>query len=488
MKDQKNTFTSKTSAVINAEKVVFCIDSNILVEFPSLDSLRWRDLAPNAMEVHIIVPTKVAEEMDAHKKRTGRLRRRGIEFAKIARAIEESPKLQIEISTKNPLVVVGIGAIFRKSELDGDLFDLEDSDGRLVAEIAAIVNQIPNAVFLSDDSKPIRIAMQTGLAHTRPPESWRREDGPDERDLQIAELKRELGAQPELVLSFPDAVDESRVHVLEPPPTDVCVGCFAGLVEAALSVDRKVPHEETIRRYGLENPNSLRIPTYSVFSDGVSEESLQEYDQDYRAFERQVRKWAELIPELMVAPGLLLPIEIEVANEGDRAAERVHIEVEAKGDFFFAPLDVVDRQVSQFIEPPDPPSPTSFLLTPDVSGLEMHERRRSDAFYPQDRPSNFKPTDFVSWRCEELRQGARHTLVALVVARQAPSKGALAVRASSAVIAKSCDVTVPLIANLEPTETRLASYLLRRLDVLPEKYQEKILDALTAHREQCPQR
>ena len=69
--------------ILNGPLVTFIVDTNILIEFKSLEQIPWRELAPNADVIAIIVPTKVCEEMDAHKKKSGRLKRQGITFSKM---------------------------------------------------------------------------------------------------------------------------------------------------------------------------------------------------------------------------------------------------------------------------------------------------------------------------------------------------------------------------------------------------------------------
>ncbi len=423
--------------------------------------------------------------MDAHKKKTGRLRRRAIEFGNIARKIEEKSDERVDLRADNPRVTVAFGPVLRRTQLDGDLFELDDSDGRVVAEIAAIMQSCPEAILLADDSKPIRLARQTGLAYTRPMESWRRKDGPDERDKTIDELRRELGAQPLLTVEFPDAVNE---HIFEPPPKPTCQSCAKALLDAALSVDKMVPREESIRRHGLARPNPLGLANLSAFHGGVAERSLQNYDQEYQKFEERLREWADLVPNLFRVYHGLLPVSILVGNAGDRAAERVHVELTLARDFRFAPFNHFAEIFGDRLEAPEPPTPNRLFhpaMFPIGAETEVH---RPDAFYEQDAPASDLSTTSISWRCEELRQGAQKNLPALIFAERPDARGALEVRVSSPVIAKATRKMAPLVARGEPSNAQLAHYLLRRVDVMPEKYQSAIADALRIHLGQCLKR
>jgi hypothetical protein len=485
MNDQVGPLTERITKTLRAEVVTFCVDTNLLVEFQSLDTIPWRDLAPNATEINIVVPTKVAEEMDAHKKKTGRLGRRGIEFASVARAIEDSPDQRIDLRVHNPRVTVAFGPVFRRTELDGDLYELDDPDGRVVAEVAAIIKSRPEAILLTDDSKPIRLAKHTGLAHIRPLEAWRRAEGPDERDAKIAELQRELGAQPLLVVGLPDAVDDRGTHIIQPPPEAACSSCLAALISAALSVDKMVPRDEIIRRHGLAQPGPFGLSALSMYEDGVTTQSLLEYEEEYRDFERRVREWAELVPSLIIRHGAMLPINIDVGNDGDRAAERVQVELKLTRDFRFAPLDLFEEALEGILEPPRPPEPNRNFVSSFLPDLVRPERHRADVFYSQDGPSSNLDATSISWRCEELRQGAHYLLTALIIAAKPNARGALRIQVSSAVIAKPTGTTAPLVARAEASTEQLSSYLARRVRVMPEKYQAAIVEALSAHTGPC---
>lgn len=214
---------SRSIAELLQQAVVsFCVDTNLLVEFTSFDAIPWRDLALNAEHIRIIVPTKVGEEMDEHKNKSGKLRRRAIEFSQLARQMEDSPDGVATLKANNPRITIEFGPLFRKAVLDADQFDLDDNDNRIVAEISAIARSVEGAILLADDSKPIRLARQAGLPHVRPLPSWRRAEGPDERDTEIRELRQELGAQPRLVVSCPEAgADNALIIEAAPQSTDL---------------------------------------------------------------------------------------------------------------------------------------------------------------------------------------------------------------------------------------------------------------------------
>jgi len=471
------------AAILNQSNVIFCVDTNILVEFKLLSQITWRELAPNATEIRIIVPTKVGEEMDANKKKTGRLRRRALEFAKIARVIEESPDDIGVLGNANPRITIEFGPVFRRTELDADLYELDDDDGRVLAEVAKIMETRPTTIFLSDDAKPIRLAKLTKLPHRRPMEAWRREEGPDERDVVIEDLRRALGPQPVITINFPDATDGTRRHILEAPPKSICVSCVDGLVKAVLSVDPQVPRDVLIQKHGVEPVSSFHFP--KLFTSKLTHEGLDRYETEYDSFKNKARTFVENLPGLLTAQGIFLPISIEIGNEGNRAAERIHLEAELQGNLRFVPVGLFEELVEKFLEPPDPPEPEHNFAILTSREFQFPEARRADQFYMQDEPDAKEKTTYVSWRCEELRQGTSHKLTTLVLADGTTENGAMMVRAGGAILHKTISVTAPLTVNSAAISDRFCAYLSRHIEVMPQRYLKALDTSLKSLAAEC---
>jgi hypothetical protein len=472
---------SYLGGVLGEDEVTFCVDTNLLVEFMPLEQIPWAELVPNARTVRIIVPTRVAEEMDAHKKKSGRLRRRGIEFSNRARRIEDSADAQLVIRAEAPRVTVEFGPAFRRSQLDGDLFELDDADARIVAEVAAIARDAPATMLLCDDSKPIRLARHAGLLCVRPPETWRRVETADEKDVLIDELKREIGAAPKLVVRLPDAVDEKGTHLIEalPEHTD-CDHCTTLIATAALSVDPKVSRARIAQKYGIGSDGGWG-GAMGMHETWVTQTALRAYDSEYADFQARVVHWAQMVPTILAHSGELLPIVLEIANEGDRAADRVLLEVEISGGFTLQPMSMQGDGLAEFLRPPPEPRPRSHVLDPLQQHLSMEYRapKRVDAFYPQDTPARDGSVSRITWRCEEFRQGAVTQLELLVVAKRPAARGVLTVKLGSATIAKATEVSAPLLAA-GASKQPICAYVLRRASALPAKYVDVVRDRLAS--------
>lgn len=476
---QELPMSQRVVELLQKEQVTFCVDTNILIEFQSLATLPWHEIAPFATSVRVVVPTKVGSEMDNHKSSSGRLRKRAAEFSGWARKIEIEPDGVFVLKENDPLVTIEFGPLFRTSDLDADRFDLADSDSRIVAEAERTARDIPDLILLADDSLPIRLARQAGLPFVRPPPSWRRPDGPDNKDQEISELKRQLGSQPQLIVSFPGADVDNR-YVLESPPHVICQNCVSRIVAAALSVDPQVPRSVLERRYPTAVRNTAFGGIYLPPLGAVTSSSLDQYEKEYERYEARLRRWAEELPRILANRGTLLPVYIEIGNQGDRAAEKVHAEAELAGPFHFEPIDLFE----DLFDVPSIPEPHMFL-TPVVPHRFGEERPRVDKFYLQDEPGSDGSTQMISWRCEEVRQNTTHSLPTLVVADEPRAEGAVTVRTRGASIAREVAVTAPLRAISAPKNLSFYLYLRERLELVPLRYQEALREELTKPGPSC---
>lgn len=469
--------------LLQNEQVTFCVDTNILIEFQSLGTLPWREIAPEATSIRIIVPTKVGAEMDEHKFGSSRLRKRAAEFSGWARRMETDESGCLVLKEDNPRVTIEFGPLFRTSDLDADHFDLADGDNRIVAEVARIAMDTPDVILLADDSLPIRLARQFGLAFARPPTGWRRPDGPDQRDQEISELKRQLGPQPEIVITLPGGEADSRLHVLELPPTVICQDCENRIVAAVLALDPRVPRSVLEKRYPTAVDRGGFASIYIPPIGTVTSSSLDQYEEEFKRYKLNLRRWASSLPALLTGQGTLLPLEIDISNKGTRAAEKVHAQAELTGKFHFEPIDRFDTLLEDFLEVPSVPEP--YFPSTYLRNEPKEARPRVDKFYLQDKPEPNGSTQMISWRCEELRQNTIHKLPALIVADEPDAEGALTVRSRGASIANEVSVTAPLRAIAVPKCYPFHVYLRERLELVPFRYQEALRQELAKPAPKC---
>lgn len=343
-------------SLLQNETVIFCVDTNILIEFKSLGSLPWREIAPAVSHVRVIVPTKVGSEMDRHKNSSGRLRKLARDFSTWAKRMETEDGAQFVLKSADPAVTIEFAPHYRTSELDADHFDLSDDDNRVVAEAFRLSSDNPDVILLADDSLPIRLARQVGLPWVRPPAEWRRQESPDEKDREISELKRQIGAQPNLTIFFPQGDETTRKHKFEKPPRDICKDCVELIVRSALTSTPKVPRNVLEKRY----PTSVeRAPFGMVLTPfgSVTAKDLDRYADQYLKYEEHLRRWARSLPDILSKKATFHPLRIDIRNDGDKAAENVHVEAELSGPFHFEPTDYFDKLLEDFLDVPRVPEP-----------------------------------------------------------------------------------------------------------------------------------
>ncbi|TWA89391.1 hypothetical protein [Bradyrhizobium stylosanthis] len=175
--------------------------------------------------------------------------------------------------------------------------------------------------MLADDSKPIRLARQAGLPYTRPLPEWRRQEGPDERDIEIVELKREIGAHPILTLSLADVGEQNRLLIEDNPKAaeDACRKAFA---EAAVESEPQTSREALIKRYGLYSPGPYDLAVHLRGVSGLEESQLQGYENDYRRFVNKSQEIAKTLHVMLSAFGFTRHIDISAGNAGDRLQKK----------------------------------------------------------------------------------------------------------------------------------------------------------------------
>jgi len=208
---------------------------------------------------------------------------------------------------------------------------------------------------------------------------------------------------------------------------------------------------------------------------GLSLSDLDEYEADFAKFAYKVRNWAHELPNLLGKFGSFLPISIEIRNDGDLAAERTHVEAELHGDCYFIPLNFFDDLFKRAFKPPEPPKPLLASIA-NIPPIQFHpESKRVDVFYAQDVPGTWNKTTLISWRCEELRQGTRHELRALIATRKPSANGNLVVRASGALVAATVTQSIPFVQQPSPPKEPFWRYISTRLELLPRKYHSALL-------------
>ena len=141
----KVTPVFSTGRMIQDTSVTFVVDANILIEFAAIDQIDWELLCPRATSVRIVVPTTVVGEMDKHKKSTGRLRRRALEFNRLLLKIEDGDGEPAALDHDRMELSLMLMPRYDRHELPGEKLSFTISDDLIVAEAARFSRARPFA-------------------------------------------------------------------------------------------------------------------------------------------------------------------------------------------------------------------------------------------------------------------------------------------------------------------------------------------------------
>jgi hypothetical protein len=173
----------------------------------------------------------------------------------------------------------------------------------------------------------------------------------------------------------------------------------------------------------------------------VTSSSFDSYEAEYQRYEAHLRLWAGGLPQILAKRGTLLLLYVAISNQGDRAAEKVHLQAELTGAFHFEPIELFDNLLEDLLDVPSVPEP---YFPGNFRASDFRdERQRVDEFYLRDEPEQEGAAKMISWRCEELRQNTTFSLPALIVADAPGAQGSLTLRTRGALIAKEISLTAP---------------------------------------------
>ena len=469
-----------SNRLIEDESVTFVVDTNVLVEFQSLERINWRLLCPNAKSVRIVVPATVIREMDKHKRGTGRLRRRAFEFNKLLQVIEDGDGTSAILQNNHVDLSLGLMERYARSELAEGKLSFEVADDLIVAEAVKFSKVHGEAVFLADDNNARRAAREMGIRVARPAEKWRRTEPRDWRDARIEKLERQVGAMPRLFLSL--LAEEEDAVVFETLDEQAVPNEFLERVgQAILEGNPGVNRDELIRRHNLQdvqNSLSLHLDSFSV-----TVEEVDQYCEEYQQYRRKVLAWSRGLPERLNKIGFMTPVWLEVANNGEAFAEDVEITLSTSEGYGFLKRDLVESFLQMEMEAPEPPEGIGrFPNVQDLFGQqELHGRSPFD-FYRRSTPDLDGRVPRISYECERFRHGASTTLTCSMYKRpDAPLGGELVVRASSASIVDPVEKRYPIRTKAEKDSMNFKRYVRRRLFFFPDDSRDVVTNLLAEY-------
>lgn len=357
------------------------VDTNCFIELRDLRDLPWKEIAPSAKSIEIVVTRIVITELDRMKtdRSNDRRRNRSTKALKIIDAASDSGDFRIEL--KSAPVKVTLRICLHSNLPWGDFQGLDQSiaDDHLV--LCALIEDIPTPkLLLSVDSGPRISAKTTMLSAIKPPESWMIPHGGNAENERIKKLERELAecraTKPEIAIDF--LHQSEQVNLLT----------FTALSVPPLPQDKQ---EELLFDF-------LDIQNRTNFVDN--------------SYIRRSREYLSKLHLAIKAASNFNEISIRIKNLSGVTAHKLIFEVTAPADTFLFGRKSDFRQVQSDLVPPElkrPKSDRDFdpRMFPEVYRPQIEEPRNPIEFFWQERPG-FGST-FASFICQEFRASQEFT-------------------------------------------------------------------------------
>lgn len=349
-------------------KLILVADTNLFFECVSLDTLPWEEL--NSHEVQIVITRPVQKEIDKHKKKSGRTRRRAVKYAGIIRNLVEEYAAVHVIREFGPRVSLKLQAMLRPDDSLADQLDYNENDDQIVGCAFALRadNLGEDIRLLTHDTGPMASAKAIGVPFLRIPDTWIAGSIEDPRigELQ-AENTRLRNNEPKIEIKCPE-LSGSRIQIDQTNYTALSDDEIEVLLESLKSqypMQLEFARDANVER--LNNP-VMAAMKFSRRSTPPTQEAIDDYQNtEYPEWLSACRK---IFQELHVLKNAREPkpeVTFSVENVGTRPAEDALLRFEADGNVWLSQqtdeedTDDNEDKVSQLSESdeiklPKPPS------------------------------------------------------------------------------------------------------------------------------------
>ncbi len=309
-------------------------DTNLFFEGKKLEDLPWHEL--KADPIVLLLTKPVLDEVDRHKKSTGRTRSRALAINKQIRATIVSGSSEIEISRSSPRVVLRLAAATSPSEKYASALDYDRADERLVGIVAALQAASPTTevALFTDDIGPAALAHSHGIACKMIPDTWKRPQAESADEKVIRELSQELRAyraqEPEIEIAKCESADERNV-------VTVIRRTARPLSEAQIEAILAALQRKHPACTDFTPPAPIRVSRASgvtettEFERPAPEAIAHYYDTTYPSWIQSCRSALVGLHESYPAQEPSLFLSWKLRNVGSRPASRARVQFNAQG-------------------------------------------------------------------------------------------------------------------------------------------------------------
>lgn len=308
-------------------------DTNLFFEFKTLEELPWHELGYDTI---VIVLTKpVLDEIDKHKKSTGRTRSRAIEIFARIRGMLTAGTQEVDVRSADPKVVLRRMASARPDQSLSDHLDYGKPDERLIGIAATLGAQAAGyeVKLFTDDVGPAGVADDLNLPYLMINQDWKRPAAETTEGKRVKELEKDLALyraqEPKIVIRCETAGTSDRIQVVRKiaqPLTNAEIEQF--LDDLRLKHPRQADFTPPPKLTKRKAFGEIETIEYTAPSD----EEIAEY------VDTRYPQWIEDCRNVLrnlhvgrdeIEPDILL--RWSMTNEGTRPASQVRLEFDAKG-------------------------------------------------------------------------------------------------------------------------------------------------------------
>lgn len=309
-------------------------DTNLFFECKALEDLPWHELGFDP--VVILVTKPVLDEIDKHKKGTGRTRGRALDIFGRIRAMLTAGVQEVDIQAAGPQVILRRAGNVKPDQNLKDDLDYSRTDEKLVGIVSSLNAQASGyeVKLFTDDTGPSATADGLGVPYLMINETWRRPPSESTEDKQIKDLQKDLAAyrsqEPAIKIGPCEPADSSgEVLVTRRIATPLTEDEISGLLD---TLRQKHPLKTN---FDPPTPSSSTEPSGEVVNthwEAPKAEAISAYQ------EVQYPQWLEGCRGVLVRlhegrdeTESSVVLRWIMSNDGTRPASAVRVEFEAQG-------------------------------------------------------------------------------------------------------------------------------------------------------------